>query len=50
MSTSIIATYRRWRRYRRTYDALVRLRPRELDDLGISATDIPIVARRIGNA
>lgn len=50
MTTSIIETYRRWRRYRRAYVALERLRPRELEDLGIAAGDIPIVARRIADA
>lgn len=50
MTTSIIETYRRWRRYRRAYDTLVRLRPRELEDLGIAVGDIPIVARRIADA
>jgi uncharacterized protein YjiS (DUF1127 family) len=50
MTASIIESYRRWRRYRRAYDALERLRPRELEDLGIPAGDIAIVARRIADA
>ena len=42
---SIVADYRKWRRYRRTVNELQSLSRRELDDLGISRADIPHVAR-----
>ncbi len=39
--------YRNWRRYRLTYDELMRLSGRELDDIGVSRSDIPSIARSI---
>jgi uncharacterized protein YjiS (DUF1127 family) len=40
-----IRTYRRWRRYRRTYNELTRLTDRELDDVGIHRMEIRTIAR-----
>lgn len=34
-----------WRKVRKTYNELSRLTTRELDDLGISRSDIPAIAR-----
>ena len=42
---SILNDYRRWRSYRRTVNELQSLSRRELDDLGLSRSDIPRVAR-----
>ena len=43
---NLIRNYRNWRRYRETVSELSRLSTRELDDLGISRSDIPYVARK----
>ena len=43
---NLIRNYRNWRRYRETVSELNRLSNRELNDLGISRSDIPHVARR----
>ncbi len=43
----LIDNFRNWRRYRNTVNELSRLSNRELNDLGISRTDIPNVARRV---
>lgn len=43
---NVIRNYRNWRRFRNTCDELNRLSNRELDDLGISRSDIPSVARK----
>ena len=43
---NLIRNYRNWRRYRETVSELNRLTTRELNDLGISRSDIPHVARR----
>lgn len=36
-----------WRRYRNTYNELMKLSNRELDDLGICRADIDSVARNV---
>jgi uncharacterized protein YjiS (DUF1127 family) len=46
MANRLITTYRNWRRYRETYNELMRLSSRELADLGIARADIPVIARR----
>lgn len=46
MFETIVGQYRNWRKYRSTYDELMSLSNRELDDLGISRADIPTIARR----
>jgi uncharacterized protein YjiS (DUF1127 family) len=46
MSNRIVTTYRAWRKYRQTYNELMRLSHRDLADLGISAADIPAIARK----
>jgi uncharacterized protein YjiS (DUF1127 family) len=46
MSNKLVTSYRNWRRYRETYNELMRLSNRELDDLGINRTDIPTIARQ----
>ena len=43
---NLIRNYRNWRRYRETVNELGRLSNRELDDLGITRSDIPFVARK----
>ncbi len=42
----LVASYRSWRKYRETYNELIRLSPRELQDLGIARVDIPAIARK----
>lgn len=42
----LVASYRNWRKYRETYNELMRLSPRELQDLGIARVDIPAIARK----
>jgi uncharacterized protein YjiS (DUF1127 family) len=42
----LVASYRSWRKYRETYNELMRLSPRELQDLGIARVDIPAIARQ----
>jgi uncharacterized protein YjiS (DUF1127 family) len=44
MTNQIVKRYRTWRKYRETYDELMRCSNRELDDLGINRADIPTVA------
>ena len=43
---NLIRNYRNWRRYRDTVNELSRLSTRELNDLGLTKSDIPGVARR----
>ena len=43
---NLIRNYRNWRRYRDTVSELSRLSNRELNDLGISRSDIHYVARK----
>lgn len=43
---NLIRNYRNWRRYRETVSELTRLTNRELNDLGISRSDIHFVARK----
>lgn len=43
---NLIQNFRNWRRYRETINELSRLSNRELNDLGISRSDIPYVARK----
>lgn len=42
---NILGNYKKWRTYRRTVDELSALSTRELNDLGISRTDIKQVAK-----
>lgn len=46
MANRLVTQYRRWRRYRETYNELMRLTDRDLADLGINRGDIPGVARQ----
>lgn len=46
MFETLVGQFRNWRKYRSTYDELMSLSNRELDDLGISRADIPSIARR----
>jgi uncharacterized protein YjiS (DUF1127 family) len=46
MANKLVTSYRNWRRYRETYNELMRLSNRELADLGISRADIPTIARQ----
>ena len=41
----ILKNYRQWRSYRNTVNELNKLSARELNDLGLSRTDIPRAAR-----
>jgi uncharacterized protein YjiS (DUF1127 family) len=43
---NIIGKFRDWRAYRRTINELSALSTRELNDLGITRSDIPFIARR----
>lgn len=43
---NVVREFRNWRRYRNTVNELSRLSTRELNDLGISRSDIPFVARK----
>ncbi len=43
---NLIRSYSNWRRYRDTVSELNRLSTRELNDLGISRSDIPFVAKK----
>ena len=43
---NLVRNYRNWRRYRETVNELSRLSNRELNDLGITRSDIPYVARK----
>ncbi len=43
---ALVRRYRSWRQYRQTFDELMRLSPRELDDLGIHRADIGNIARQ----
>ncbi|MEJ5022828.1 DUF1127 domain-containing protein [Ochrobactrum vermis] len=43
---NLIRSYSNWRRYRNTVNELSRLNARELNDLGIVASEIPSVARQ----
>jgi uncharacterized protein YjiS (DUF1127 family) len=45
MTNRFVRGYRNWRKYRDTYNELIRLSPRELEDLGINRADIPAIAR-----
>jgi uncharacterized protein YjiS (DUF1127 family) len=47
MIDSLVNRYRSWRKYRSTYEELMKLSSRELDDLGISRSEIPNIARRV---
>jgi uncharacterized protein YjiS (DUF1127 family) len=43
---NLVRSYNNWRRYRETVAELGKLTSRELNDLGISRSDIPFVARK----
>jgi uncharacterized protein YjiS (DUF1127 family) len=40
MASVVVRTYRNWRRYRQTYNELMRLSERELQDVGICRIDV----------
>ena len=46
MSNKLVSTYKAWRKYRETYNELMRLSGRDLQDLGINRADIPSIARQ----
>ncbi len=46
MTNKLVTTYRAWRKYRQTYNELMRLSPRDLADVGIRRSDIPSIARQ----
>ena len=45
MTNRLVSTYRAWRKYRETYNELMRLSSRDLADLGIARSEIPKIAR-----
>ena len=45
MTNRFVTSYRAWRKYRETYNELMRLSSRDLQDLGIARADIPRIAR-----
>ena len=46
MSNKLVSTYKAWRKYRETYNELMRLSSRDLADLGINRAEIPTIARQ----
>ena len=46
MTNKFVQGYRNWRKYRDTYNELMRLTQRDLDDLGINRVDIASIARQ----
>lgn len=50
MLTSVIRLLRSWRRYQQSINELSRLGDRELQDIGISRSDIHTIAWRAANA
>ena len=44
MTNHFAKAYRTWRRYRDTYDELMRLSDRDLRDIGVKRGDIPTIA------
>ncbi len=50
MTNRFVQNYRNWRKYRDTYNELMRLTQRDLDDLGINRVDIPSIARQSSKA
>ena len=44
MTNSFAKAYRTWRKYRNTYDELMRLSNRDLTDIGIKRGDIQTIA------
>ncbi|HZP20024.1 MAG TPA: DUF1127 domain-containing protein [Bauldia sp.] len=50
MNNALVRTYKNWRKYRDTYNELMRLTTRELEDLGINRADIPAIARQHARA
>lgn len=46
MFDNVVTKLRSYRKYQETYRELSRLTSRELDDLGISRSDIPSIARK----
>jgi uncharacterized protein YjiS (DUF1127 family) len=46
MTNGFAKAYRTWRKYRETYDELMRLSNRDLTDIGIKRGDIPTIARK----
>ena len=46
MFGTVVRKYNNWVNYRRAVDELSRLSSRELQDLGISRSDIKFIARR----
>jgi uncharacterized protein YjiS (DUF1127 family) len=46
MLDTVVSKLRSYRKYQKTYRELSRLTARELDDLGISRADIPVIARK----
>ena len=49
MFDALARQYSSWRRYHNTAGALMKLSNRELDDLGIHASEIPFIAREAAN-
>jgi uncharacterized protein YjiS (DUF1127 family) len=46
MFDTVVTKLRSYRKYQETYRELSRLTSRELDDLGISRSEIPAIARK----
>jgi len=44
MTNRFAKAYQTWRRYRDTYDELMRLSNRDLTDIGVKRGDIPTIA------
>ncbi|SFN90516.1 DUF1127 domain-containing protein [uncultured Cohaesibacter sp.] len=50
MMNTVVKNYRQWRNYRDTVEELNRLSTRDLNDLGISRSDISDIAREAATA
>lgn len=46
MTNRLVASYRHWRKYRETYNQLIRLSPHQMQDLGIAPVDVARIARQ----
>ena len=46
MTNRFVSTYKAWRKYRETYNELMQLNNRDLADVGIQRSEIPLIARQ----
>lgn len=46
MAINLVSSYKNWKKYRDTYNELMRLSQRELNDLGIDRSEIGRIAKQ----